>query len=219
MSPSTRTAAFDLATPWKTDYAYREGEPSSELFLLLHGFSQSGGAHTFEKLKDALPAAATILSPNGPLPVPRFGEDGKLERIGYAWYAYDPKTDEYLVEPEFAIRALSALLAETGLAGRRTTIIGYSQGGYLAPMLAARLPQVHRVVGIACEFLSDEIPGEIHFRMDAIHGEEDEVVSPEGSRRAFEALRRRGVVGEHRMLSGVRHGIAPKVLAALKSIL
>ena len=140
---------------WIADYEERrpEGIPD-QIILLLHGYSESGGG-IFKKLEPLLPEKALVIAPNGPFPIPQRTPEGY--RMGYSWYFYNPATDEYVFDMDTGIRFLRGLLEQLKLPNLPVRLIGFSQGGYLAPFVARALPQAKQVIGIGCEFLADEL--------------------------------------------------------------
>jgi len=186
------------------------------LFILLHGYSESGG-RILNKLASHLPEDSLILAPNAPFPMPQKTDDGY--KVGFAWYFYDPRSQEYFIDTKTAVEFVSGLVKKLGYEKLEKTLIGFSQGGYLAPFVAQELGNVKQVVGIACEFLSEELRGEIPFRMDLIHGEQDEVVTVEDARTSHMNLVARKIPGDFHLLSGVGHRIEEKVQKKVKELL
>ena len=75
------------------------------------------------------------------------------------------------------------------------TIIGYSQGGYLAPFVGEKIPQTKHVIGVNCRFRFDKLPDKLNFKIDGIHGEQDENVDPLRAKESFGVLKDRGASG------------------------
>lgn len=200
----TRVPTFLFA-----DYLLRKPAAPKELIILLHGFMQSC-SKTYQKLEPICPPDAAVLAVNGPFLVPVRNEDHYT--AGYSWYFYNPLTDEYVIDMEIGVDYLAELVRQLGFDDLPTRIIGFSQGGYLAPFFAKTRAKPVQVIGIGCEFLADEIDFPVHFRMDAIHGEKDDTVSAANAERSFRIMRERGVQGEWTCLPGVGHRIDEKVL-------
>jgi predicted esterase len=175
------------------DYLLRKPEAPRELVLLLHGYSQTG-AKIFSKLESACPRDAAVLAVNGPFLTPIRTDSGYSS--GYSWYFYNPLTDEYAVDMQTGVEYLAGLVAQLKLDALPLRVVGFSQGGYL---------------GIGCEFLRDEIDFDVAFRMDAIHGAQDEVVSAASAEAGFRRMQERGVRGEWHLLPGTGHRIDEKV--------
>lgn len=199
-----------------SDYLLRTPEGAAappRLYLLLHGFGQTAMA-PWGQLEPGLPARAAVLSPNGPFPMPRRISPSGREvpaasegewMMGFAWYFYNPETDQYFIDMEIGVRYLLELLGKLGLASVPTTVIGFSQGGYLAPFLGQALPCVDHVIGIGCQFLVDELSLPVRFRMDGIHGARDERVSPELAQRSHQRLVGAGMKGEFVLIPEAGH--------------
>lgn len=203
-----------------TDYLERlpaEGRQPLELVLLLHGYN-TRGATIYRELEAAFPPQCAVLAPNGPYPLPRRSEEGGY-KLGFSWYFYDFKTDEYFIDMEVAIGMLVGLVEQLGYGDLPKRVIGFSQGGYLAPAVALRLRGVTQVVGIGARFLDDEIALGLPFRLDAIHGGIDEFVSVEESARSHEKFRQAGTRGEFRVIPELGHAMGPAVREALAELL
>jgi predicted esterase len=217
MELETRRAR--VAAPLEIDYLERKpgGKPSS-VILLLHGYGLAG-AQPFKKLAAHCPQDSWVIAPNGPFPIPErrleSHEDGRY-RLGFGWYFYDSSRDEYLIDMNTAIEALVGLLGQLGALGLPLRIAGFSQGGYLAPFLAARLPGVVQVMGLAAEYLVDELretgaAWPPPYRVDAILGGRDEVVPLERARAFHESALKLGARGELVVLPDAGHRIAPEM--------
>jgi predicted esterase len=201
----------------RTVFDYVESGPrnAQELVLLLHGFDESG-SRMIEKLKPALPVDALIIAPNGPFPQVHRAETGY--RLGYSWYLYDPATQEYFIDMSVALDFLDQGLSALGVGALSKTVIGFSQGGYLAPFAAHCLTNVGKVIGIGCEYLVDEWPRGIKFEIHGIHGANDDVVTAEEARRSFDRIRELQIKGTFQLLSESEHRIDLPVIDAVKGL-
>ncbi|MGZ3708615.1 MAG: alpha/beta hydrolase [Bdellovibrionota bacterium] len=125
-----KRARFDFPATLSCEYVVREapGAPTRAI-LLLHGYTESAD-RMMRRCESAMPPGALVVAVNAPFQVPVAVADGY--RMGYSWYFYDFRTDEYVVGPETSIRMLSALMASLGAAELPVTLVGFSQGGYLA---------------------------------------------------------------------------------------
>lgn len=197
---------------WIADYRLREVPRPRELILLLHGYTESG-VNMVRRLEPVFSADAAVLAPNGPFPMPRKTENGY--KVGYAWYFYDPMKDEYFIDMELGCQYLKGLIEKLGLADLPTRIVGFSQGGYLAPFFASRHGSVIQVIGVASQFLHEEIPQDLPFRLDTIMGADDDVVSPDVARISHESLVARGARGSFELVPGVGHLIDAQVQAVI----
>lgn len=210
---------FDAAQSEPTD-----GAPARELILLLHGFAESG-ARMLKKLGPAIPEALTrsslVLAPNAPFLMPHRTEQGYSAT--YSWYFYDPATDEYAIDMRTSVEFLKAGLESMGLARLPKRIIGFSQGGFLAPIAAASLESVKQFIGVGCEYLVDEIPGDlpksVPYPVHAVHGSVDESVPLDRARTSHERLLAAGVGGRFQGVAGSGHRIDDAIRDAVRDAL
>jgi predicted esterase len=215
------TARIEVPGTLISDYVLRRPENPRSLVILLHGYRLTGD-FIYKQFSPGLPEDAVVLAPNGPYPVPDRKPDGSF-RAGFSWYFFNPATpDRYFIDMENSIRLLEGMVNQLGLGDLPKTIVGYSQGGYLAPFVAARLSRVEQVVGVASEFLYEEMKGSLphwppSYRMDSIHGERDEVVSFESSKENHSRLSADGVRGEFKALKDVGHLIESAIRDAVRS--
>lgn len=198
-----------INTPLPFDYLIRHpnDEIPQQAFLLLHGFMQSG-KKIFESLMPVLPLNSIIIAPNGPFIIPQ--KKNQNYKLGYSWYFYNPIQEQYVVDMEPAVRFLSGAIGGFEWKILPLTIIGFSQGGYLAPFLGKKIHTTQQVIGIGCEFLADEI-GTVKFRLDSIHGDRDEIIQIQDAWRNHKILNDRGILGEFHTLNGTKHQIDDEV--------
>ncbi len=190
----------------------------SRLILLLHGYAETG-KRILSRLKSILPQdeATIVVSPNGPYPMP-YRED-ETYKMSYSWYFYDPGTDDYFIDMSVATDYIEKGLLEMGLRNLPTQIIGFSQGGFFAPILGQRLGTVTQVIGIGCEYLTDEFPSEIKFRIDAIHGKKDEVTSADKAHQSHNKLKDLGIPGDFYLLPESGHRIDQEISTKIQELL
>lgn len=188
----------------------------SSLVLLLHGLDERG-LRIMRKLLKYLPETAQILAPNGPYPLPR----PKADRMdyGYAWYFYDRFTQNYHVDQTLAVSLLKSLLAEKNPNNLPVTIIGFSQGGYLAPLLAYEDPNIKTVIGIGCEFRERFFKTKPSFKVIGLHGDQDKIISAEHSRQHAEVLMQKDIPVDWRLIPGAAHEINQTVGQVVQRIL
>jgi predicted esterase len=98
-------------------------------------------------------------------------------------------------------------------------IIGFSQGGYLAPFIAHQLAQVHQVIGIGCEYLTEEFPKGISFRIDGIQAEDDEITPLETARKSHSNLKKLGIQGEFYTFPRAGHKIDDTISSKVKELI
>ncbi len=197
------------------DGVIRTPNEPKEVILLLHGLNERG-RRIYRKLLPYLPENALIISPNGPFPLPRYKEE-KLD-FGYAWYFWDKFTKNYIVNQDLAKNWLKELVSQNNREHLPVTIIGFSQGGYLAPLAGLIIPETKLVIGLGCEFRSALITEIAPFPLVGIHGEQDDIVSAQSSRNEFELLKERGFSGEWHGIEG-KHEINQAIGFKVKEML
>lgn len=172
------------------DGVERALEKPEQVVLLLHGLNERG-LRIYRKLISYLPDDALVIAPNAPFPLPR-EKEGRLE-YGYCWYFYDRATKSYYLNQKLACSWLAELLRQKNLSYLPLTIIGFSQGGYLAPILGHELPQTKLVIGLGCEFRENLVDEKIKFPLVGLHGENDFVVNVNHSKADADKLIAKGM--------------------------
>ena len=201
---------------WDAEYALRSHDSPNKLVILLHGFQQRGQL-IYNLLEGAINPDALVLAPNAPFPFPSKKPVGGYE-MGYTWYFFDPEKDVYYYDMSLALNYLERLIEDLGYAKMPKSIIGYSQGGYLAPFLGEKLGWVEQVVGINCRFRSEALRAPLPYQLIGIHGEKDVLVDPERARRCHQELIDQGVEGRFHMLPNAGHGISGQVRSLLREL-
>lgn len=159
-------------------------EKKKHLILFLHGYSDSASSFLRRLVRQSA-LKADHLAPNGPFPIPVRVENDFKE--AYAWYFVDYEKNKTIISPAVPVHILSQLVETLGYEETPKTICGFSQGGYLAPLLAHKLKNVKSIIGIGCGYNAESYEG-LRVSVTGIHGSEDEVVDAERSKREFEAL-------------------------------
>jgi len=203
-----------------TSFAQLEGvmrrvESPSEVILLLHGLGERG-KRIFRKLLPFLPKGALIIAPNGPFPIQR-NKQHKLE-FGHSWYFYDKIEKKYFINQDLAKFWLRDLLKIENPNSLPVTIIGFSQGGYLAPLAGKEIAETKLIIGLACEFRTTLIQEKLPFEMVAIHGEEDEIIPQSMAQNEIALLKNIGInVDFHSVKAG--HEITSEMGKVVQEIL
>ena len=198
------------------DGVERAVDKPEQVILLLHGMNERG-LRIYRKLISHLPDNALVISPNAPFPLPR-EKDGRTE-YGYCWYFYDRATKSYYLNQKLAVSWLAELLNAKNIAHLPLTIIGFSQGGYLAPILGHALPQTRLVIGLGCEFRENLVDEKIHFPLVGLHGENDFVVNVNHSRSDAEKLIAKGLPVLWEMIPETAHEITELMAKRVHSLL
>lgn len=186
------------------------------IILLLHGLNERG-RRIYRKLVKYLPDDAHILAPNAPLPLPRLRSDQLHD--GYAWYVYDRRTETYEVDQTIALKLLGQLLSEKNPHSLPVTVIGFSQGGYLAPLLGMENPSIKTVIGLGCEFRDHFFQGPLTFSLHGLHGENDTIIFAQSSREMATLLQRKSLEVSWELIPETGHEISPPMGEAIKRIL
>lgn len=191
--------------------------------LALHGQGDDA-----DRLLDRLPEPGdgpfAWLVPDAPYPVELRTETPP--RIGYAWYQYTGDQVVFRQAIDFALDHLERLIAvvavEHGLDRTRCAVLGYSQGGYVAGMMALLHPQrLCAFVAIACRIKVESVAdlgrlGELPVLV--VHGERDPVVALDRQLESVDILRQHGVaVTVHTHPGG--HGLRREVGAPIDRFL
>lgn len=198
------------------DGVERTPDHPDQVILLLHGL-QERGLRIYRKLIRFLPTSALILAPNAPFPLPR-EKDGKME-YGFCWYFYDRATKDYYLDQSLAVSWLKELLISKNVSHLPLTIIGFSQGGYLAPLLGHELPQTKLVLGLGCEFREKLVNPEIKFPLIGLHGDSDRIVNVDHSRADAEKLMARNLPVSWEPIPATGHEISEAMGLRVQTIL
>jgi len=201
---------------WPAAYVLNAPAQPRRLTILLHGYQQSGEILN-AALGDCFAPDDIVLAPDGPFPSPALSAQGR-RFLGFAWYFFDPARNEYLVSMDQALDFLAALVESLGFANLPTRVVGFSQGGYLAPHLGLRLPATTQVIGVNCRFRDEALRAPLPFRLDAVHGARDNMVDPERARGCHAAILAGGGAGEFVSLPETAHRIDAAVRAAVKRL-
>ncbi|MFY7994576.1 MAG: alpha/beta hydrolase [Bacteriovoracaceae bacterium] len=210
------TQRIHFQAPAFMDLTSRIPSKPQEVILLLHGLGERG-KRIYRKFVSSLPENAAILAPNGiyPLPSVRNGET----RYTYAWYFYDRASQSYLINQDLPVAWLGEMIRSLDLDHLPLTIIGFSQGGYLAPFVGQSLPQTKHVIGIGCEFRTPLLKDHFDFKMTAIHGTEDKIILPEWAEKEVKELKARGVASEFHLVPGVGHEINSEIVKQILNVI
>lgn len=194
----------------------RRVENPNRVILLLHGLGERG-KRIFRKLSTYMPDDAIILAPNALFPIER-NRDHKLD-FGHTWYFYDKFEKNYFINQDLAKFWLRDLVKQENPLGLPVTIIGFSQGGYLSPLVGYEIQETELVIGISCEFRTVLFGKNIPYQMIALHGEEDEIVPINMALSEIEALKKMGIEVDFYGFSKTGHMITAEMGKKIESIL
>ena len=187
-----------------------------QVILLLHGLGERG-KRIFRKLLPYLPQDALVLAPNAPFPIPR-DKEGQMD-FGHTWYFYDKFQGKYFINQDLAKYWLRDLVHIENPLALPLTIIGFSQGGYLAPLVGLEIKETKRVVGLSCEFRSSLIPEGLPFSLAAFHGDKDEIISAEMALNEIEKLKEKEILVDFYLVNNTGHEISSDMAKKVQSIL
>ncbi len=194
------------------------GQAPDSAVVLLHGYGSDGNdliamAPHFQHL---LPGALFV-SPHAP---DRAGAMGS----GFQWFAidWDYGANRLAQRQLGVIKArpvivdfLHDLWEQTGVSPQRTLLAGFSQGAMMALHVGLSLPveeTLMGVIGISGAFLPPENLGSHTLARPPVclvHGDKDDVVSPQHSVDANNLLTDSGFDVSYHVSRGVGHGVAP----------
>lgn len=197
-------------------YQCRKVEKPKGTLVLIHGLQQSGDA-IFSLLRPYLPDDWNIFAPDGPFTLISRSDQGV--QIHYTWYVFDPVKNHYLVDMSDGCTYLEQFLLAQNLSEDPLVIVGYSQGGYLAPIAAKSIASVSQVIGINCRFRDEILNTPLPFRLDAIHGTNDPLVEPKRARQCHQSIMQSGNRGQFWAIEGEGHRLTPKIGAQLEQII
>jgi len=186
------------------------------VFLLLHGYKQDGD-FIFEQLRSILPDDCAIVAPNGPFIVPVQKDEGFVPK--YAWYFFDPYKKTYYINFDPAANYLKDILVDLDIYRKPITVIGYSQGGYLAPKLSELLDSIDTVIGLACVFRTARFEFKQKVMINQINSVDDSIIDYETAKEQFQELRDKGNVGQFITLNDVGHRLDENYINELKLLI
>jgi predicted esterase len=200
------------------------------VFLLLHGYSEKGEkmmkriGKRIQKWAETKSLSVLILAPNGLYPMPKsfpLGSRPTSEDLlmGFAWYFYDQTKDEFLIDYKVPASTLKSLLEELNPQKKPTTIIGYSQGGYLAPFVGLEYEATHQVIGLNCSFRDELFSETPNFQLDQIQGKKDTIIDTTLCHSRFMRLKQRNTQGDFYWIADDDHRLSPEISDKTISIL
>jgi predicted esterase len=191
------------------DYQLIEQKNAEKLIILLHGYAQSAEIIS-KSFQEHLPKDCHILIPNAPFPIPKeiFGELS----LSFAWYFFDTQTSEYYFDFKVSSYFILNLVKKLKLENLPTTVIGFSQGGYLAPFVAEKLNNPQKVIGINCRFRADLMALPQKYQIYGIHGEDDPVVDLENAQKSHREMIISGMEGEFIHIPKAKHKLNKALL-------
>lgn len=171
-------------------------ETPKRVLLLLHGWT--GDENAMWTFTNNFPTDYAIIAPRAPFSAPK-------EKGGYSWRDLKPGTwgsptlDELRPPADALVSLVDEWRATLNIANARFDVVGFSQGGALATLLAILYPQRIRKLAVLAGFVPKGV-AEAHLlpnMLDGIqcfwaHGTEDNLVSFERGRSSAEMLEKAG---------------------------
>ncbi len=213
-SPPIHTTTVSTTLPFS--FRHRPVAKPRALAMFFHGYSDHGGSFFRRLFRDGIPEAlqdVAILIPNGPFPTPVKSETGWRE--AYSWYFYNDAEQTMLIDPSTAVQGCRSLIQKFGYTDLPKIMVGFSQGGYLAPYLSSRVKNVKEIVAVSTGYRPDFYPEGETWKVTAIHGSKDEIFSVANARKAHAAILARGFEGEFIEIPNLTHVASPEVGAAV----
>lgn len=200
------------------DYFLRLPKNDQPIVIFLHGFGETLG-HLLRHFENKIPKDFGILAINGVFPLPQKNFDSPDWKLRFCWYFYDAAKCEYFINQRYPSEVISNLVKNLNLEESKKIILGYSQGGYLAPFLGLELKNVKHCISINGEYKHQLLPNICPFPITNICGENDEVVNPLNCQNSHQMMIDRGNVGEFHLIKQSNHQIDLNIIqTALKTI-
>ena len=194
----------------EVDYYYRPAKEDAPLLIFLHGFGETYG-HLLRHFESKIPDEYGIFAPNGVFPLPQKKFDSPEWKLRFCWYFYDSATKKYFIDQRYPAEVLSNLIVDIDVENQKKIIIGFSQGGYLAPFLGAVLSNVSKSISINAELKHLMLPNTLPFELINICGEDDEVVDPINCQHSHQEMIKRGNTGSFYLIKNTGHKINEEV--------
>lgn len=211
--PQRREDIISLSVPITSLYRPAADPDSRDLVILLHGFQDTAESFDRRVFRDDVPAFHA-LTPNAPFPAPIRNKDDW--RAGFSWFFADRSKGLILLHPSVGVEAVVQIVERRGFADHRKILVGFSQGGYVAPFVAKRLKNVVKIIGVGSGYRVADYEGVAVDDVDAIHGDLDEIVEIERSKHGFNELRPKLRAGEYFTLPGLKHGVDGRARELIK---
>jgi predicted esterase len=205
----TGRAWVRIETSW--DLALPSGRARVPLLVALHG--QGMTSASFRRICASLESDRyATLYPQGLFPFEIRGKD--TLRVGWSWYLYTARNEDFLRDAHRVERHLDRLVASAArehprIDASRVALFGYSQGGYLAGYLALRRAERFRGLAVASARVKTEVlarelrrPAARALPVLVAHGRGDDSVPFSFSERTRDELRGAGLRVEHRAHPG-----------------
>jgi phospholipase/carboxylesterase len=158
-----------------------------------------------------VPERASVLVPQAPLPFESRSPKGM--RQGNGWYVYTGEDAAFVASmrrtEEWLVRQVEFAVTDFGFDAKRVSLLGFSQGGYLAGYAGLRHGRLFRRLVVAAARIKHEAleadakrAAAKGLRVLQVHGESDESVSAAAARASCDALVAWGLPADFRTYPG-----------------
>ena len=180
---------------------HRPDDADGSLVVALHGMGMSAASFAKDVLP-CVPERSSLLVPQAPLPFEMRSERGM--RQGNGWYVYIGDTEAFLVSmrraEEWLLRQVDFFVTDHGFDAARVSLLGFSQGGYLAGWTGIRHAAKFRRLVVAAARIKHEVlvddakrAAAREFRVLQVHGGTDGSVSAAIAKASADAIAACGV--------------------------
>lgn len=197
-------------------YFEQIAESSDRLYLLLHGYRQSGRV-AFIDFASCFKESDHLVAPNAPYPILK--SDTSILGVGYSWYFEDPKKEIKIKKREDAARAISDFLIQINPKKKPVTILGFSQGGILAFHVAELNYEVDQVIAV-CSIFPTYPQTRLHsVKIHALHGENDSIIPLNLVQEKYTQFTQLGFSAELIVLPGLNHEVSDLTRSHIRDLI
>jgi predicted esterase len=190
--------SFKVEVPYKVIETGPKGQ--KPLIVYLHGKAQN--VPVFERqVKSLMKLNAYHLFIQGPYA--DFESTNMKERWGYNWYLYNGRQGSFIKSLEYTAEFIQEIIDHIiqFIDVERLCVLGYSMGGYMAGYFGtSRWKHTNEIIIIGgrvkTELLTHKWKNLTHQRILAIHGKNDNLVSPEAQKEEIEKMIQKKVKAE-----------------------
>lgn len=172
------------------------------LIIYLHGYGEN--LKNCQKVfSDCLEFCAFHLFIEGPYPIQDKKGEKSVEDWGRSWYLYDGSQTQFIKSMELTSEFIQEIVDKFSelLSFKRTCMIGYSMGGYLAGYFAlTRTKHLQDLIVIGCRIKTEILdPEQTHWdqfrdlRILALHGKNDSIVLPQPQEKEIKFLKSKNI--------------------------
>ncbi len=197
-------------------------ETPQRVLLLLHGWT--GDENSMWTFTANFPAEYAVLAPRAPFSAPK-------EKGGYSWREIKPSTwgsptlDELRPPADALVSLVDQWLVALNIPDARFDVVGFSQGGAVATLLAILYPQRIRKMGVLAGFIPKGV-GDEHLTLNLLagvecfwaHGTQDELIAFERGRESVQRMQAAGAK-VHFCEADVGHRVSRECRRALDAFL